>query len=208
MAKDANSLLNYATSLDPAQAAMIQGKQVISETKWDTLTIPTGVIAPQTQFFSQTSADTAAKNFEGPGNLVTSGKLFLAQTLGLVITAANVATTAANIVDFLNRCAVRIQVDQKVMGTYKVHQLSGFGGAYLPSQVAVTAAAAPAGAASNFAITNGVPQSQPFRINPLLIEGQKAFAAFLLAPTGTPITLVNSLDICILIGGLQFQAIQ
>jgi len=109
---------------------------------------------------------------------------------------------------FLNKTAVRLQVDQKIMGTFPSHMLTGFGGAYLPSQVAVTAAAAPAGAVSNFGITNGAPQNQPYRVRPMLIEGQKSFAAYLVGPTGAPITLAGTLGIKILVGGLQFQPIQ
>lgn len=202
-----NELLSYATSLDPAQAAMIQGKQVISETKYDTLTLAAAVV-PNTQFFANQTADLAIKNFDGNGILVNSGKLFLIQTLGVVVSAIAAATTAQNIADVINLCSLRLQVDSKIMGTFPLHQLTGFGGAYLPSQVAVTAAAAPAGAVSNFGITNGVPQSQPFRLNPMLIEGQKAFAAFLIAPTGTAITLAGTLGLKVCLGGLQFQAIQ
>jgi hypothetical protein len=205
---DNNSLLKYATSLDPAQTAMVAGKQVVSEIKYDTLTLAAAAIPAQTQFFASPSADLAIKNFEGPAQIVTSGKLFLIQTLGVVIAQIAAATTAQNLFDLIMRCSLRLQIDQKVMGTFPIHALTGFGGPYLPSQVAVTAAAAPAGAASNFGITNGVPQSQPFRVNPLLIEGQKAFAAFLVAPTGTAITLAGAVDVKVLIGGLQFQAIQ
>lgn len=206
--KSPNELMKYATSLDPAQRASLEGKQVVSETKYDTLTLAAAVVPNQTQFFAQQNADLAVKNFDGNGVLVASGKSFLAQTLGVVITKIAAAATAQNIVDLIYNCTLRLQVDQKIMGTYPIHMLTGFGGAYLPSQVAVAAAAAPAGATANFGITNGFPHSQPFRINPLLIEGQKAFAAFLIGPTGTPITLAGTLDIRVLLGGLQFQAIQ
>ena len=206
MGKD--SLLNYATSLDPAQTQMLQGKQAVSETKYDTLTLAAAVLPNQTQFFANQNADLAIKNFDGNGILVNSGKLFLIQTLGLIITGISAAVTGQNIVDLINRCCVRLQIDQKVMGTFPVHQLTGFGGAYLPSQVGVTVAVAPPGAVANFGITNGVPQSQPFRISPMLIEGQKAFAAFLIGPTGTAITLAGTLEVKIALGGVQFQAIQ
>ena len=208
MARENSDLLKYATSLDPAQAALIQGKQVISETKYDTLTLAAAAVPAQTQFFATPSADLAIKNFEGPGMLITSGKLFLAQTLGVVIAQIAAATTAQNLVDLINKCSLRLQVDQKVMGTFPIHQLTGFGGAFTPSQVAPTVAANPAGGQANFNITNGVPHSQPFRINPLLIEGQKAFAAYLIGPTGTAITLAGAVDLKVCIGGLQFQAIQ
>lgn len=208
MARENNDLLKYATSLDPAQLQLIGAKQAISETKYDTLTLAAAVLPNQTQFFANPSADLAIKNFEGPSNLVTSGKLFLAQTLGFMISKSSATVTAQNIMDLLHNCAIRVQCDQKVMGTFPVHQLTGFGGVYLPSQVAVTGAAAPAGAVANFGITNGVPHSQPFRINPLLVEGQKSFACFLIAPTGTAITLAGTLDVKMLIGGIQFQAIQ
>lgn len=207
MAK-ADELLKYATSLDPAQQAQLSGKQVVSETKYDTLTFAAAVVPSQTQFFANQNADLAIKNFDGNGILVNSGKLFLAQTLGVVITSISAALTGQNIADFINQTSLRLQVDQKVMGTFAIHQLTGFGGAFLPSQVAVTAAAAPAGAVSNFGISNGMPMSQPFRINPLLIEGQKAFAAFLIGPTGAPITLAGTMGVKVLLGGLQFQAIQ
>jgi hypothetical protein len=208
MASPKNNLFDYATSLDPAQAAMIQGKQAISETKYDTLTLAAVAIPSQTQFFATPSADLALKNFEGPGQLITSGKLFLIQNIGVAIAQIAAATTAQNLFDLIMRCSLRLQVDQKVMGTFPIHQLSGFGGPFLPSQVAVTAAAAPAGAVSNFGITNGVPQNQPFRVRPMLIEGQKSFAAYLVAPTGTAITLAGAVDVKVLVHGVQFQAIQ
>lgn len=208
MAANPNDLLKYATSLDPAQLQMIGAKQAISETKYDTLTLAAAVIPNQTQFFANPSADLAVKNFEGPSNLVTSGKLFLAQTLGFKIVRIAAATTAQNLMDLIENCSLRVQCDQKVMGTFPVSQLTGFGGIYLPSQVAATPAAPPAGAVSNFGISNGIPHSQPFRINPLLVEGQKSFAAFLIAPTGNAITLAGAIDVKVLIGGIQFQAIQ
>lgn len=201
-------LLGYATSLDPAQAALLAGKQVVSETKYDTLTLAAAAIPAQTQFFANQTAELALKNFDGNGILVGTGRLFLAQTLAVKITDIAAATTGQNIIDVINKCALRLQVDNKIMGTFPIHQLTGAGGAYLPSQVAVTAAAAPAGAVSNFGIENGQPQNQPFRISPMLIEGQKAFAAFLIGPTGTPITLAGTLGLKVLVGGLQFQAIQ
>jgi len=201
-------LLQYATSLDPAQAAALAGKQVISETKYDTLTLPAAAVGAQTQFFANQTAELALKNFDGNGILVGTGRLFLAQTLGVKITGNAAATTAQNILDVVNRCCIRLQVDNKIMGTFPVHQLTGFGGIYAPSQVAVTAAAAPAGAVANFGLENGSPQNQPFRLSPMLIEGQKAFAAFLISPTGTPIVLAGTLDLKVIVGGLQFQAIQ
>lgn len=202
------SILDFATSLDPAQALALKGKQSISETKYDTLTLAAAAVPSSTQFFASPSADLAIKNFEGPGQLVLSGKLFLIQTIGFQITAIAAATTAQNIADVINNCAIRFQVDQKVMGTFPLMQLTGFGGAYVPSQVGVTAAAAPAGAVANFGITNGVPQNQPFRVRPMLIEGQKSFAAYLIGPTGTAITLAGTLGVKLMLGGLQFQPIQ
>jgi len=204
---DKNSLMQYASSLDPAQQAMLQGKQVISETKYDTLILPAVVLA-NTPFFQAQTPDLAVKNFDGNGYLLNSGKWFLFQTLGVNITNISAAVTGQNIVDVINRCALRIQIDQKVMGTYPVHQLTGFGGAFLSSNVAATVAANPPGGVANFGITNGMPQSQPFRVIPQLIEPQKAFVATLIAPTGTTITLLGTLEIKVSLGGLQFQAIQ
>lgn len=203
-----DNLLDFATSLDPFQVDQLKGKQSISETKYDTLLLAAAAIPARTDFFQTPSADTAIKNFEGPGILVTSGKLFLVQTLGVVISSIAAATTAQNLMDLIMLCAVRITNDQKIMGTFPLHQLTGFGGAYLPSQVAVTAAAAPAGAVSNFGITNGMPHNQPFRVRPMLIEGQKPFSASLVAPTGVPITLAGAVGLKVCLGGLQFQSIQ
>lgn len=207
MAKQ-SSIMDFITSLDPIQAQMVANKQSISETKYDTLTLAAAAIPAQTTFFATTSADLALKNFEGPGNLVTSGKLFLIQTIGVVIASIAAAATAQNLADLVNLCSLRLQVDQKIMGTFPLHQLTGFGGAYLPSQVAVTAAAAPAGAVANFGITNGAPINQPFRVRPMLVEGQKQFAAYLIAPTGTAITLAGTVGLKVCLGGLQFQPIQ
>lgn len=204
----AQNLLDFATSLDPGQMQLLVGKQSISETKYDTLTLAAAAIPSTTQFFATPSSDVARKNFEGPSQLITSGKLFLVQTIGVVISQIAAAATAQNLLDLINNCAVRLQVDQKIMGTFPLHQLTGFGGAHLSSQVAVTAAAAPAGAAANFGITNGMPQNQPFRLRPMLIEGQKNFAAYLIGPTGTVITLAGAVDLKLCVGGLQFQPIQ
>ena len=206
MAKD--SLMNYATSLDPAQRNLLMGKQVITETKYDSVAIPAGVLANQTQFFAAQNADLAVKNFDGNGFLVSNGKLFLAQTLGVLITGYTATVTGQNLIDIINQTALRLQVDQKIMGTFPLHQLTGFGGAYLPSQVNATVAANPIGGVAASGIQNGVTHNQPFRLSPMLIEGQKAFAAFLIGPTGAPITVVGGLTMKVCIGGLQFQAIQ
>lgn len=206
--RDIKELLSYATSLDPAQAALIAGKQVISETKYDSLTLAAAAIPAQTQFFANQTAELALKNFDGNGILVGTGRLFLAQTLGVKITDIAAATTGQNIIDFINKCTLRLQVDNKIMGTFPVHQLTGFGGLFLSSQVAATVAVNPVGGLAATGIENGVPQNQPFRISPMLIEGQKAFAAFLIGPTGTPIVLAGTLGVKVLVGGLQFQAIQ
>ena len=204
----AQNILDFATSLDPGQMQLLVGKQSISETKYDTLTLAAAAIPSTTQFFATPSSDVAHKNFEGPSQLITSGKLFLVQTIGVVISQIAAAATAQNLLDLINNCAVRLQVDQKIMGTFPLHQLTGFGGAFLAGQTAVTAAAAPAGATANFGITNGVPQNQPFRLRPMLIEGQKNFAAYLIGPTGTVITLAGAVDLKLCVGGLQFQPIQ
>ncbi len=202
------SLLDYATSLDPIQAQMIAGKQCISETKYDTLTFSAAAVPSSTQFFSSPSSDVAIKNFEGPGTLVLAGKLFLIQTLAVKICSIAAGVTGQNLADFINRTALRIQVDQKVMGTFALHQLTGAGGIFTSSQIAVTAAAAPVGAFATGGVENGTPQNQPFRIKPLLLEGQKQFSAFLLGPTTTILTLAGTLEIKVLVGGLQYQAIQ
>lgn len=202
------TILDFATSLDPLQAQAIAGKQAISEDKYDTLTLAAAAIPAQTQFFSAPSSDLAIKNFDGPGYLVSNGKLFLIQTIGLKICTMAAAVTGANIIDFVNRTCVRIQVDQKVMGTFPTHRLTGFGGVFAPSQVAPTVAANPVGGVAASALENGVPQNQPFRIKPLLIESQKNFAAYLIGPTGTALTLAGTLEIKIILGGLQYQAIQ
>ena len=201
-------LMRYATSLDPAQSAQLVGKQSIGETKWDTITFAAGALAPQLPFFSAQTSELALKNFDGNGYLVGAGKFFLAQTIGLKIVGVGPATTGANVIDFVNRCAIRLQVDNKIMGTFPVHQLTGFGGVFAPSQVAPTVAANPPGGVASTALENGVPQNLPFKIPPMLLEGQKAFAAFLLAPTTTPITLADILTVKFLVGGIQFQAIQ
>jgi hypothetical protein len=201
-------LLDYATSLDPIQAQMLAGKQCISETKYDTLTLAAAAIPSSTQFFAAPSSDVAIKNFEGPGQLVLAGKLFLIQTIAVKIGSIAAAVTAQNVIDFVNRCALRLQVDQKIMGTFKIHQLTGAGGLFTSSQVAATVAANPVGGAATTGMENGTPQNQPFRVKPLLIEGQKNFAAYLIGPSGTAITLAGTLEIAVLVGGLQYQAIQ
>jgi hypothetical protein len=165
-------------------------------------------VPASTQFFANPTGDTAIKNFEGPGQLVTSGKLFLIQNVGVCIAAIAAATTGQNLYDLIMRCALRLQIDQKVMGTFPIHQLTGFGGAFTPSQVNATVAANPPGGVANFNITNGEPVNQPFRIRPQLVEGQKAFAAFLIGPTGAPINLAGAVDVKVLVHGIQFQAIQ
>lgn len=207
MAKQ-DSILNYASSLDPIQRGMLEGKQAISETKYDTLQFAAAAVPARTDFFATPGADLSQKNFEGPQILVSSGKLFLLQTIGVCIVANGATTTAENLLALINRCALRLQVDQKIYGTFPLHQLTGFGGAYLPSQVSVAAAPAPAGAIAATGITNGVPHNQPFRILPVLVEGQKPFVASLIGPTGTAITLAGTVDLKVCLGGLQFQAIQ
>jgi hypothetical protein len=201
-------LLQYSTSLDPAQAQQLVGKQVIGETKWDTLTLAAAAIPASTQFFAAQTSELAVKNFDGNGYLVGQGKFFLAQTLGVKVLTSSATLTGQNVLDFVNRCCLRLQVDNKIMGTFPVHQLTGFGGVFAPSQVAPTIAANPPGGVASTALENGTPQNLPFRIPPMLLEGQKAFAAFLIAPTTTAITLAGILEVKVLVGGLQFQSIQ
>jgi hypothetical protein len=203
-----NDLMKYATSLDPMQAQALVGKQVIGETKWDTLTLAAAAIPNQTQFFAAQTSELAIKNFDGNGYLVGQGKFFLAQTLGVKILPSGNGVTGQNIIDFVNQCAIRLQVDNKIMGTFPIHQLTGFGGIFAPSQIAPTVAVNPAGGVAASGLENGTPQNLPFRIPPMLLEGQKAFAAFLIAPTTNPINLAGTLAVKVLIGGLQFQAIQ
>ena len=94
------------------------------------------------------------------------------------------------------------------MGTFAIHQLTGAGGVYAPSQVAPTVAANPIGGFAATALENGMPMNQPYRVKPMLIEGQKNFAAFLVGPTGAPITLAGTLEVKVLLGGIQYQSIQ
>lgn len=201
-------LFQYATSLDPAMVQQIAAKQQISETKYDTIAFAAGAITPATPFFANQSSDLAFKNFDGNGYLVGQGKWFLAQTIGVNVIDVGATTTGLEVLAVLNKCAIRLQVDTKIMGTFPLHQLTGFGGAFVPSQIAVAAAAAPAGAIANAGITNGQPQNLPFKLTPMLLEGQKPFVATLIGPTGTPISTTGGITLKVCVGGLQFQSIQ
>jgi hypothetical protein len=203
-------ITSYLTSLDPVDQSKLQGKQRISEIKWDTITFAAGAIPAQTSFFAAASpGDPALKNFDQNSQLVAGGKYFLIQWLAVNIITNSAAATFADVNAICSQCCAQIQIDQKIMGRFPIHALTGIGGvSAFSSQVAVTAAAAPAGAAGPTGVTNGMPQNQPFRVSPMLIEPLKAFSFVILGPTGTPVALTGTVTVRVSVGGLQFQAIQ
>jgi hypothetical protein len=140
---------------------------------------------------------------------VAGGKYFLIQWVAVNIVANSAAATLADINAICNLCAAVLQIDQKIMGRFPIHALTGIGGmAAIGGQVAVTAAAAPAGAVSPSGASNGLTQNQPFRLSPMLLEPLKSFAFTLLGPTVAPVTLTGTVTVRVSVGGLQFQAIQ
>ena len=194
-----NEFRNYASSMDPFQGpgGVPITKQIISEVKYDTVVLAAAAVPAQTSAFAANSADLAIKNFDGNQILVNSGKSFLIKNISINVRGTVIADIDATI----QQLSCRIQVDQKVYGTFPLSRLSAAGGTFV--------AGAQVAAASGVGVVNGNPLNQPFRLEvPIMVEGLKTFYFFILGPTGTPLVLTSAVTLRIQLEGKQAQAIQ
>ncbi len=156
-----------------------QPVQCVSDTKYSTKTLAIGVAPAQTDFFTSAPlADRTLDNYDAGNQLVTSGKAFVIQGI-----AVNVKSTSIADCDAVIQLGIVILTAQgKEIGAFRVRNLAAGGGTYV--------AGAQVAAASSVGVTNGLPQSDVFRVAELMLATNQSFKASLLMPTATTYTVI------------------
>ena len=166
------SSLNNATRL-PGR------RQYISDTKWATRTLAIGVAPVNTDFFTAApNADQVLDRYDGANMLVTSDKEFIIQ--GITVNVSS--TSIADIDAVVQRGIVVLTAQNKEIGAFRVRQLCAGGGTYV--------AGAQVAAASSVGVTNGLPNTDLFRVAELRIASNQTFKASLVMPAATPYTII------------------
>jgi hypothetical protein len=181
--------------------------QTIHDIRWATRAFAAGVIAATTNFFGAApNPDLSVDRYESGNNLVGSGNIYTIYQIGVQL-QAGAAATFADLESIINLCSIRLVTNSKEYGVFPIYMLPQGGGIFAPSQVAVTPAAAPGGAAATPGLQNGVPDRRAmFRLAvPLDIQANQSFYAEMLAPSGAGIvpavTLTGAVRVRLLLDG-------
>lgn len=173
-----------------------QPVQCVSDTKYSTKTLVIGVAPAQTDFFTSAPvADRTLDNYDAGNQLVTSGKAFVIQGI-----AVNVKSTSIADCDAVIQLGIVILTAQgKEIGTFRVRNLAAGGGTYV--------AGAQVAAASSVGVTNGLPQSDVFRVAELMLATNQSFKASLLMPTATSYTVIAATTVEIGLLGYEIRPV-
>lgn len=166
-----------------------QAVQVVSDTKYSTKTLAAAAAPAITDFFTTApSGDPTLDNYDAGNQLVTSAKQFCIQAIAVDVKGSAIADIDA----IINKGVVVLTCQSKEIGRFRVRQLSAAGGTFVAG--AQVAAASPVG------VSNGNPQSDPYRISELLIDTNQNFKASLLMPTANPyvVTAATTVEIDLL----------
>lgn len=166
--------------------------QVISDTKWSQKILALGAAPVSTDFFtSAPNADRTIDNYDAGNQLVTSGKSFTIQG----ITVNVISATLADIDNIIQRGTVVLTAQGKEIGAFRVRNLCAAGGTYV--------AGAQVAAANTVGVTNGLSQTDMFRVSDLTIETNQSFKATLVLPSAVGITLTSATTVEIGLHGYE-----
>ena len=173
-----------------------QPVQCVSDTKFSTKTLSIGVAPAQTDFFtSAPAADRTVDNYDAGNQLVTSGKAFVIQ--GITVTA--ISTSIADIDAVINKGIVILTAQGKEIGAFRVRNLASGGGTFV--------AGAQVAAASSVGVTNGMPQSDLWRVAELMLATNQSFKASLLMPTAASYTVIAATSVEIALQGYEIRPV-
>ena len=153
--------------------------QVVTDTKFSTKTLAIGVAPPLTEFFtSQPVADPTLDWYDAGNQLVTSGKKYTIQGVGVNV----ISTSIADINAVIQLGVLVLYAQQKEIGRMRIRNLNAAGGPFVAgAQVAV---------ASSVGVINGAPQNEPWQFIEQELETNQTFKAQLLMPSSTPYTII------------------
>ena len=171
--------------------------QAVSDTKWSTKTLAIGVAPVSTDYFtSAPNADRTVDNYDAGNQLVTSGKLFMIQSISVNV----ISTSIADVNAIINQGLIVLTCQNKEIGAFRVRQLNAGGGTFV--------AGAQVAAASSVGVTNGQPTNEPFLISDLLIETNQSFKATLIMPGGAlAYTIIAATTIEVGLHGFEIRPI-
>lgn len=206
--------MSQAINTRQAVGGMLINGQQIHDQKWATRSLPVGVLANTTDFFSApASADPCVDRYSSGGNLVDSAKKFIVVQMGLWLYSANTAALA-DLDKIINFCAIRLSTNQREFGTFRALQLPAGGGLDVPGgQISITPGASGVAAASGVVgASNGLKtRGAMFKLAaPMIIGANQSFKAELLAPAvGSlfgAITLTQIVFAQLLLDGVEERA--
>lgn len=153
--------------------------QVVTDTKFSTKTLAIGVAPPQTDFFTtQPLADPTLDWYDNGNQLVTSGKKFTVQAIGVNV----VSTSIADINAVIQLGVLVLFAQQKEIGRMRIRNLTAAGGPFV--------AGAQVAAASSVGVINGTPANEPWQFIEFELETNQMFKTTLLMPITTPYTII------------------
>lgn len=158
--------------------------QIVSDTKFSTKTLAIGAAPASTDFFTTSPvSDQTLDNYDAGNQLVTSQKQFMIEAL-----AVNVRSTSiADVDSVINFGVLVLTCQNKEIGRFRLRNLNSGGGTFV--------AGAQVAAASSVGVTNGLPQSDVWRIIDLLIDTNQSFKATLLMPTTSAYTIIAATNV-------------
>ena len=177
--------------------------QTIHDTRYATKTFSSGAIAGTTAFFQAApSADPTLDRYTGNNNLVDSGQTWEIHSIGVMVKDSTSATFA-DMVSFIQLCALRLWISSKEYGVFPLIDLPAGGGPFIQGgNISLSQIASP-GTVSPYGILNGNPQRRKMRLHqPLEIQGNQSIYAEIMAPVTTAITLTGALIVRVEFEGL------
>jgi len=170
--------------------------QFVSDQKFATKIQAAGVWPAAIDFFQAAPGTDQTEDYYDAGNqLVTSGKSFTIQNIGVHIYSADLHDYDA----IIHRVVLVLTVQQKEVGRFRVRRLTEAGGLWLAS--------AQSAAASHLGASNGTPHNSPFNIAPITIDTNQTFKATLLGPTRDPYTLIDQTTIQVVLEGFETRPV-
>lgn len=168
--------------------------QCITDTKFSQKILPIGVAAPQTDFFlTSPSADPTVDWYDAANQLVTSGKKFTIQGIGVQATSTSIADINA----IVNLGVLVCTAQNKEIGRNRVRNLTAAGGVFV--------AGAQVAAASSVGVNNGSPQNEPWQFIELQLQTNQSFKASLWMPTVTTYTIIAATTVEVDLFGYEIR---
>ena len=168
--------------------------QCVTDTKFSQKILAIGVAPPQTDFFlSSPSADPTVDWYDAANQLVTSGKKFTIQAIGINVTSTSIADVNA----VIELGILVLTAQNKEIGRHRVRNLSAAGGTYV--------AGAQVAAASSVGVLNGAPQNEPWQVIELQLQTNQSFKASLWMPTITPYTFIAATTVEVDLFGYEIR---